>query len=120
MYREDGSPHAISPAPDTRIGLRVRGVFAFVVKYNATAGKRELRQHRDGAVFSFNVALNGLGGYEGGGTSFPLLGAQAYGPAGHQVTKGSPAGAQLRAAAWRPPHRRGHAVHPGVVLALKA
>jgi hypothetical protein len=41
-------------------------VDAFVVKYDAAAGQRELRPHRDGSVFSFNLALNPLDQYEGG------------------------------------------------------
>ena len=56
---------------DLKFGLRV--VDAFIVKYNAAEGQRELRPHRDGSVFSFNVALNELDEYDGGGTSFRLL-----------------------------------------------
>jgi len=37
-----------------------------VVKYDAAAGQRELKPHRDGSVFSFNLALNPLDQYEGG------------------------------------------------------
>ena len=55
------------------LGIGLRVVDAFVVKYNATAGQRELKQHRDGSVFSFNVALNDLSEYSGGGTSFRIL-----------------------------------------------
>jgi len=53
---------------------------AFVVKYDAAAGQRFLKPHRDGSgqlgsatVFSFNVALNSLDDYEGGGTYFRRL-----------------------------------------------
>jgi hypothetical protein len=41
-------------------------VDAFVVKYDAAEGQRELKPHRDGSVFSFNLALNPLAQYEGG------------------------------------------------------
>jgi len=40
------------------------------IKYNASAGQRELLPHRDGSVFSFNIALNDDNEYKGGGTSF--------------------------------------------------
>lgn len=47
---------------------------AFVVKYNASVGeRRSMPQHRDGAVFSFNIALNGFDEYGGGGTYFRRL-----------------------------------------------
>ena len=46
---------------------------AFVVKYNATAGQRLLASHRDSSVFSFNIALNNLSEYQGGGTGFAAL-----------------------------------------------
>ena len=46
---------------------------AFIVKYNASSGQRELRPHRDGCVLSFNIALNELHEYEGGGTYFRAL-----------------------------------------------
>jgi hypothetical protein len=44
-----------------------------VVQYNATAGQRLLRPHRDGSVFSFNVALNDESEYKDGGTVFCQL-----------------------------------------------
>ena len=50
---------------------------AFVVKYNASAGQRLMAPHRDGALFSFNVALNDLDEYEGGGTYFRMLDTDA-------------------------------------------
>ncbi|KAK3260545.1 hypothetical protein CYMTET_30496 [Cymbomonas tetramitiformis] len=59
------------PAEEARIAFRV--IDAFVVKYDAAAGQRLLKPHRDGSVFSFNVALNDLGQYEGGGTYFQQL-----------------------------------------------
>jgi hypothetical protein len=46
----------------------------FIAQYNATAGQRLLLPHRDGSVFSFNVALNDDGEYDGGGTIFRQLG----------------------------------------------
>lgn len=42
-----------------------------MVKYDAAAGQRELKPHRDGAVFSFNLALNSLAQYEGGACGPP-------------------------------------------------
>ena len=59
------------PVPDARAAIRVSD--AFIVKYNATAGQRFLAPHRDGAVFSFNVALNDPDEYTGGGTHFRAL-----------------------------------------------
>ena len=56
---------------DARDAIRVSE--AFVVKYNASSGQRELR-YRDGCVLSFNIALNDLHEYEGGGTYFRALG----------------------------------------------
>ena len=55
------------------LGMGLRVVDAFIVKYNATAGQRELKSHRDGSVFSFNIALNEVSEYSGGGTSFRML-----------------------------------------------
>ena len=46
--------------PDPR-SLRVAD--AFVVKYNAAGGQTHLTPHRDGAVLSFNIALNDAGDY---------------------------------------------------------
>merc|ERR1719491_1484215 len=69
------APHG---GDDARAAIRVNE--AFVVKYNASSGQRLLKPHRDGAsgarsgtLFSFNVALNGLEEYEGGGTYFRRL-----------------------------------------------
>ena len=56
---------------EARAALRVSD--AFVVKYNASAGQRQMATHRDGSLFSFNVALNDLDEYEGGGTYFRKL-----------------------------------------------
>ena len=51
-------------------GRCLRVVDAFVVKYDAAGGQTELKPHRDGSVFSFNIALNERCEYEGGGTWF--------------------------------------------------
>ena len=51
-------------------GRCLRVVDAFVVKYDAAGGQKELKPHRDGSVFSFNIALNERCEYEGGGTWF--------------------------------------------------
>ena len=59
---------------------------AFVVKYNASAGQRLMAPHRDGAVFSFNVALNDLDEYDGGGTYFRMLDRNATGAATDAAT----------------------------------
>ena len=45
----------------------------FVVKYDAEAGQKELKPHRDGSVLSFNIALNPASDFEGGGTWFNSL-----------------------------------------------
>lgn len=47
--------------------------FSSAMKYNASAGQRQLLPHRDGSVFSFNIALNDDNEYDGGGTSFRQL-----------------------------------------------
>ena len=66
---------------EARATLRVSD--AFVVKYNASAGERRfMPPHRDGALFSFNVALNDLDEYEGGGTYFRKLDGSAIGGSG--------------------------------------
>ena len=81
---------------EARAALRVSD--AFVVKYNASSGQRLLAPHRDGALFSFNVALNDLDEYEGGGTYFRKLKHNATGggdggalrsPKGHIVAHSS-------------------------------
>eukprot|EP00037_Helgoeca_nana_P016277 m.153316 g.153316 ORF g.153316 m.153316 type:complete len:340 (-) comp23442_c0_seq2:15-1034(-) len=46
----------------------------FVVKYSATQPQRGLRLHRDHSHVSFNIALNDLQEYEGGGTHIVSLG----------------------------------------------
>ena len=69
----------IYPALRTQFGTylpdpaKLRVADGFVVKYDADAGQRELRPHRDGSVLSFNVALNPSSEYEGGGTWFASL-----------------------------------------------
>ena len=74
---------------DARLGLKVQD--AFIVKYNATAGQRELLPHRDGSVISFNIALNGIEAYQGGGTEFRLLPDKAAirSPKGHILAHSS-------------------------------
>lgn len=52
---------------------KLRVADGFVVKYDAKAGQKELKPHRDGSVLSFNVALNPSDQYEGGGTWFASL-----------------------------------------------
>jgi hypothetical protein len=41
----------------------------FVVRYSAR-GQCELKEHRDGSIISFNISLNELSDYQGGGTKF--------------------------------------------------
>lgn len=60
-----------SALPDSS---KLRVVDAFVVKYDAAGGQKELKPHRDGSVISFNIALNPSSEYEGGGTWFQSLG----------------------------------------------
>lgn len=52
---------------------RLRVADGFVVKYDAEAGQKELKPHRDGSVLSFNIALNPAEHYQGGGTWFASL-----------------------------------------------
>lgn len=90
-------------AQEARAALRVSD--AFVVKYDASAGQRQMAPHRDGAVFSFNVALNDLDEYEGGGTYFRALGRDGSvgvlrSPKGHVLAHSSAlmhAGAEVKA-----------------------
>jgi len=84
---------SVLPNPAARLAFRVRD--AFVVKYSATGGQTLLKPHRDGAAFSFNVALNKLSDYEGGGTWFQMLdsgefqGAALRSPQGHILAHSS-------------------------------
>ncbi len=57
--------------PTSSYNLRVAD--GFIVKYDAEGGQSELKPHRDGSVFSFNVALNPATEFEGGGTWFNSL-----------------------------------------------
>lgn len=59
------------PPGDAAYKLRVAD--GFVVKYDAEGGQSELKPHRDGSVFSFNIALNSAEEFEGGGTWFQSL-----------------------------------------------
>ena len=52
---------------------KLRLADGFVVKYDASGGQRELKPHRDGSVLSFNIALNPVSDFEGGGTWFASL-----------------------------------------------
>lgn len=67
---------------------RLRIADGFVVKYDA-AQQRELKPHRDGAVLSFNIALNPASDYAGGGTWFAALDAPVVLPQGHVVSHAS-------------------------------
>ena len=57
--------------PDKGKALRVAD--GFIVKYDAHGGQTELKPHRDGSILSFNIALNPISDYEGGGTWFASL-----------------------------------------------
>lgn len=59
------------PPGDAAYKLRVAD--GFIVKYDAEGGQSELKPHRDGSVFSFNIALNSAEEFEGGGTWFQSL-----------------------------------------------
>lgn len=67
---------------------RLRIADGFVVKYDA-AQQRELKPHRDGAVLSFNIALNPSSDYVGGGTWFAALETPVVLPQGHVVSHAS-------------------------------
>ncbi|KAL7462250.1 hypothetical protein ACHAXS_002637 [Conticribra weissflogii] len=58
--------------PDGGKNLRVAD--GFVVKYDSLGGQTELKPHRDGSILSFNIALNSMDEFEGGGTWFASLG----------------------------------------------
>jgi hypothetical protein len=47
--------------------FRVNDVF--VVKYNASSGQTQLKNHRDGGLISINIALNSQEDFSGGGTA---------------------------------------------------
>ena len=100
--RRDGAWPGVdggSDAQEARAALRVSD--AFVVKYNASAGQQGMMDnHRDGALFSLNIALNDLDEYEGGGTYFRKLdgdggsdedacGASLRSPKGHVIAHSS-------------------------------
>ena len=57
--------------PDGGKSLRVAD--GFIVKYDAEGGQTELKPHRDGSVLSFNIALNPMSEFDGGGTWFASL-----------------------------------------------
>lgn len=59
--------------PPGNAGYKLRVADGFIVKYDAEGGQSELKPHRDGSVFSFNIALNPATEFEGGGTWFQSL-----------------------------------------------
>lgn len=69
--------------------FRLRVADGFIVKYDADGGQSELKPHRDGSVFSFNIALNPATDYEGGGTWFDSLGSSIKIDEGNLVTHAS-------------------------------
>jgi hypothetical protein len=68
---------------------KLRVADGFVVKYDAAAGQKELKPHRDGSLLSFNIALNPSTEYEGGGTWFASLGQAIKLEQGHMVSHAS-------------------------------
>jgi hypothetical protein len=68
---------------------KLRVADGFVVKYDAAAGQKELKPHRDGSVLSFNIALNPSKEYEGGGTWFASLDQAIKLEQGHMVSHAS-------------------------------
>ncbi|KAJ1454244.1 hypothetical protein M885DRAFT_522052 [Pelagophyceae sp. CCMP2097] len=80
-FREDAWPSRLQPFLAQHFGYclpdakRLKVVDAFVAKYDAAQGQSFLAPHRDGAMLSFNVALNGLEDYADGGTWFKSTGA---------------------------------------------
>lgn len=94
-FRDDALPSVVYPflaqtydfvLPDPS---HLRVVDAFVVKYNASGGQIELKPHRDGSVVSFNIALNSLDDYEGGGTWFDRLQTSLRSEKGHILAHAS-------------------------------
>jgi hypothetical protein len=73
--------------PDGGRNLRVAD--GFVVKYDANGGQTELRPHRDGSVLSFNIALNPMNEYDGGGTWFSSIDDPVRIDVGEMVTHSS-------------------------------
>jgi hypothetical protein len=73
--------------PDKGKALRVAD--GFIVKYDAHGGQTELKPHRDGSILSFNIALNPMLDYEGGGTWFASLGDPVRIDVGDIVTHSS-------------------------------
>jgi hypothetical protein len=64
----------------------VRQIDAFVVKYEAGEGAQaSLPVHADQSQFSFTVALNGRGDYDGGGTYLADLGRAVVADQGHAL-----------------------------------
>lgn len=76
--------HSFLPDPS-----KLRVVDGFVVKYDAEAGQKELKPHRDGSLLSFNIALNPSTDYEGGGTWFASLDKAIKMEQGHMISHAS-------------------------------
>jgi hypothetical protein len=68
---------------------RLRVADGFIVKYDADGGQAELKPHRDGAVLSFNIALNPASDFEGGGTWFNSLNDAVKIDEGEMITHAS-------------------------------
>jgi predicted 2-oxoglutarate/Fe(II)-dependent dioxygenase YbiX len=68
---------------------RLRVADGFIVKYDAEGGQSELKPHRDGSVFSFNIALNSALEFDGGGTWFESLGEAVRIDQGEMVSHAS-------------------------------
>ena len=75
--------------PPGEAPFRLRVADGFIVKYDAEGGQSELKPHRDGSVFSFNIALNPATDFEGGGTWFDSLGTSIKIEEGNLVTHAS-------------------------------
>lgn len=94
-FRNNALPSVVYPFLGQCFGFvlpdpsALRCVDAFVVKYNATGGQCELKPHRDGSVLSFNIALNSLSEYEGGGTWFDGIQTSIRSDKGHLLTHAS-------------------------------
>ena len=94
-FREEALPTKLYPFLSQAFGYTLpspkslRVVDAFVVKYNATAGQSFLKPHRDGSVVSFNIALNSLDDYEGGGTYVARLDEGVRSDRGHVLCHAS-------------------------------
>ena len=75
--------------PPGEAPFKLRVADGFIVKYDAEGGQAELKPHRDGSVFSFNIALNQAHEFEGGGTWFNSLGESVKIDEGEMVSHAS-------------------------------